>query len=258
MSIEPGRWQRQSEAAEPIVENPALPYMTAGGASSAELMPPAERLTEGADHAAVPPLFAEPQQAAAERMAPFDGEDAEREAPVGTGAQREAPPARTAPQGRSDGYLRLRLRLEDGAISVVGARAVDGPLALDDSLQGELVYEVRAGNRRIGIGAVPDVGEMRSFPPPEPREGQIGHHVVPLRATEFNVRVPMDVVSATTLDAVEIDVYHVKTPPDRRRLTAEPLADQFDQELRPIARLKGLAPERLEPRVRDELKRALR
>jgi hypothetical protein len=99
---------------------------------------------------------------------------------------------------------------------------------------------------------------MRSFPPPEPQEGQVGHHIVPLRATEFNVRVRAADLKAEALDEVAIDVYSLKTRPERPRLTAQSLAAQLEQETRLVARLDRIELSRLEPRVREELKQATR
>ena len=62
--------------------------------------------------------------------------------------------------------------------------------------------------------------EMRSFPPPEPQEGRVGHHIVPLRATEFNVRVRTPDLKTEALHAVAFDVYSLKARSERPRLTA--------------------------------------
>jgi hypothetical protein len=186
-------------------------------------------------------------------MAPFDDRDTEREAPQGRGEQRPRDLARDDARG----YLRLRLRLENDTLSVVGAHFVPGPLAFDESLQGSLVYEVRADDRRLGIGSVPDAGEMRSFPPPEPEAGQIGHHIVPLRATEFNVRVPAGELRASAPERIRVDVFTMKARPEPMHLSPAPLQTQLGREARLVARLDGLVAQKMEPRVRDELKRAM-
>lgn len=254
MPIESARPNRQSEG-EPIVEDARLPYMQHDGARPSELMPPQDRLVDTAGTATLPPpLAVNQEEGPTERMAAFNEDDGEHDAPYGKGDQRQ----RDVPAGKAKGYVRLRVRLENGELSVIGARAVEGPLAFDESLDGELVYEVRAGRRRIGIGTVPDAGEMRSFPPPEPREGQIGHHVVPLPATEFNVRIPAEDLPPAALEHLSIDVYQMKERPERPYLSAEPLAEQYGKDARLVAQLRGVETQKLEPRVRDDLKRALR
>ncbi|HSK17771.1 MAG TPA: hypothetical protein VK912_01425 [Longimicrobiales bacterium] len=262
MSIHSGRPERQGDGA-PIVEDPRLPRMGSDAAPSTELMLPEERLVGSADAATLPPpLSLKVEAQAGEHMAPFRDEDAEDDAPLGRGEQKERGGAgrdqHDTTKGRSEGYLRLRVRLENGSLSIVGAREVEGPLAFDDSMRGALVYEVRADDRRIGLGSVPDAGEMRSFPSPEPKEGQIGHHVVPLRATEFNIRIRTEDLPPAALDRLSIDVYEMKSVPERPHVSAEPLHKQFTNEARLVARMQGLTPEGLDPRIREDLKRALR
>lgn len=257
MSIRPGHRPDRQHDGEAVVEDASLPRMAPAEEKAFDVMTSAERIVhEPASATLAPPMHdAGPT---GPRMAAFDekavASDASiREAYIDRGEQR----ARDVRE-QAEGYVRLRLRLENGKLAVVGARRVEGPLAFDESLQGELVYEVRAGDRRIGIGSVPDAGEMRSFPPPEPREGQVGHHVVPLRATEFNVRVLADDLRAETLDGIAVDVYSVKAQPERPRLSAQSLGAQLEQETRLVARLDRIDTGRLDARVRDELKQAIR
>jgi hypothetical protein len=253
MSKKPGHRPDRQQDGEPVVEDEGLPRMSASGEKALEVMQAPERIIHDSSTATLAPPLHDDGPAGA-RMGAFSAEGFDREEDaVVRGEQRE----RESHQER-EGYVRLRLRLEHGKLSVVGARHVEGPLAFDESLQGVLVYEVRAGERRLGIGSVPDAGEMRSFPPPEPREGQVGHHIVPLRATEFNVRVRAGDLKAEALDEVGIDVYSLKSRPERPRLTAQSLAAQLEQETRLVARLDSIELSRLEPRVREELKQATR
>ena len=97
-----------------------------------------------------------------------------------------------------EGYVRLRLRVTDGEISVVGAKAVEGPL-VEPKLQGALAYEATVGEKRVAAGGIPDVGERRSFPDPEGKGVMRGHHVEELKTYEVNVRIPKVQVSAAAL-----------------------------------------------------------
>jgi hypothetical protein len=253
MSIERGNRPDRQRDGEPVIEDARLPRMSDTAEQGLQLMQAQDRIVPGAAAAGTlaPPLHESGRSGP--RMASFGGEDLEKEAPMGRGEQRES-----GQEQESESYIRLRVRLENGSLSIVGARRVDGPLAFDESLQGQLVYEVRSGDRRIGIGSVPDAGEMRSFPPPEPQEGQIGHHVVPLRATEFNVRVRAQDAKPDALERIGIDVYAMKAQPERPRLTAHSLSSQLEQEARLVARLDRIEMNKLDTRVRDELKRATR
>ena len=88
-----------------------------------------------------------------------------------------------------EGYVRLRLRVSDGEMSVVGAKAVEGPL-VEPRLQGALAYEATVGEKRVAAGGIPDVGQRRSFPDPEGKGVSAGHHVERAQTYEVNVRIP--------------------------------------------------------------------
>ena len=136
--------------------------------------------------------------------------------------------------------VRLRLRIVDGVAQVIGIRVVPGVRAEPERLHYGLAYEVRAGNRRIAIGSVPDVGTRRSFPDPEGRPGMQGHHLAELNSIEVNLRLPHDAFTAAALAKLQIELYRMKGPPPDVPLTAAPLAEQFRDVLRPVAELRGI------------------
>lgn len=229
----------------------------------------------------VPPVIDNPRLARmtdkAGRPRPIDGKIVlmAGEPKPDTGKQRRMPPVPPSkpdrqPRERPDqvepsgsretaqepqGYVRLRLRVEDGELSVVGAKAVEGPL-VESKLQGSLAYEVTVGKKRVAAGAIPDAGERRSFPDPEGRGEMQGHHVAPLPAYDVNVRVPKEQVSAASLPRLEIALYRVKEPLPIERLEAGAIGPQFERELREVARIKGIQPEKLSGRVADEVRTA--
>lgn len=175
----------------------------------------------------------------------------------------EAPKAKTAARAK-DGYVRLRLRVtEGGRLTVVGAKAVEGEF-VEPKLQGVLAYEAALGPRRIAAGGIPDVGEQRSFPDPKaPLPEMKGHHVTELASYEVNVRVPRDAVTAAELPKLEVALFRIKEdlPADATALAAAeqaPLGDQFQRELREVARLKGIKPDKLAKPVADELRKAFK
>ncbi len=92
------------------------------------------------------------------------------------------------------GYVRMRLQVRDGEVTVLDAKAVEGPL-VETKLQGALAYEATLGTRRVAAGAIPDVGEKRSFPAPKAKGAQATHFVTPLESYEINVRVPKEEVT---------------------------------------------------------------
>jgi hypothetical protein len=66
------------------------------------------------------------------------------------------------------------------------------------------------GRTKVDAGAIPDVGERRSFPVPGGKGELAGHHVEQLRTHEVNVRVPKEQVSAAALPRLEIALYRMK------------------------------------------------
>ena len=153
--------------------------------------------------------------------------------------------------------VRLRLRVDQGEVSVIGARTVPGPTPAPEQLHYGLAFEVTHGGRQLAVGSVPDVGEMRSFPPPKPEPGQEGHYVAPLDSFEVEVRVPQKEFTAAVLPRLQVTLLRMKAEPPQRPISAAPLAEQFRDELRPVAELKGIRLNALPTGVRGELTRAL-
>jgi hypothetical protein len=156
------------------------------------------------------------------------------------------------------GYVRIRVRLENGELSVQDLRHVEGPLVANEELHGELAYEVTIGGRRISSGAIPDVPTLRSFPHPEPAPGQEGHHFTPATSFEFLVRVPKEALSERALPRLRIAVYRIKEGPVPRTEGPEPLAERFPKELREIGRIRGIRIEDLPKSAQTQARRALR
>jgi hypothetical protein len=163
---------------------------------------------------------------------------------------------RTAAE-RPQGYVRLRVRVEDNELYVVGAHAVEGPLVERTKLHGDLAYEVTMGTKLLAADAVPDVGVRRSFPDPSGDPERQGHFVTPLDSYELNVRVPKEDVSLASLPKLEITLYRIKEEVPRPLTAAGPVGPQFERELRPVAQMKGIRREELAQPVREELEKAI-
>ena len=158
---------------------------------------------------------------------------------------------------RPQGYVRLRVRVQDNELYVVGAQAVEGPLVERTKLHGALAYEVTMGSKLLAADAVPDVGVRRSFPDPSGDPERRGHFVTPLESYELNVRVPKEDVSLASLPQLDIALYRVKEEVARPLTAAGPIGPQFERELRPVAQMKGIRREDLAPPVREELEKAI-
>lgn len=150
--------------------------------------------------------------------------------------------------------VRLRLRIVRGQAAVIGVHVVPGELATPERLDYGLAYEVMNGERRIALGSIPDVGTRRSFPDPEGRPGLQGHHIEELDSIEVNLRVPLREFSMAALPRLRVRLYRMKSQPPATPIKAEPLAEQFRDQLRPVAELRGidlkLLPQNLQGDVR--------
>jgi hypothetical protein len=160
-------------------------------------------------------------------------------------------------QKSPEAYLRLRLHVENSELSVVEARKVDGPLIMPDTIDGNLAYEVTVGSNRIAAGSIADVGVNRSFPNPQGVPGQEGHFFVELPSYEFNVRIPRENLSPSTLPKAEVAIYRVKSPV-KQSIGDKPLRSQFSNELREVARLKGIPVKKLSKPSQSEINRLFR
>lgn len=233
----------------PVVDNPRLPLMSD--------TPPRPRPIKGK----ILRMEEEPAPDTGKenRMRGFRKAAAVR-APKVRPDQKEAKLTRARAAQQPEGYVRLRLRVTDGQVSIVGAQAVEGPL-VEPKLQGTLAYEVTVGRRRVAAGGIPDVAERRSFPDPDGRGEMRGHHVEELGTYEVTVRVPKERVSAAQLPRLEIALYKVKeqvAEPRVERLAAAPIGVQFQRELREVGRMKGVQLDRLAGSVSQELRKAFR
>jgi hypothetical protein len=179
-------------------------------------------------------------------------------------AKRELPemqppkPPATAAKAK-EGYVRLRLRVSGDQVTVVGAKAVEGPLVERPHLHGSLAYDVVLGAKRVTAGSALDLGERRSFPnespgaPPEQR----GHHIEEVPVYELNVRVPASEVSMKAVPRLSIRLYRIKEDVDIRLAKPGPLGEQFPRELREVGRVSGIKPAELASPLRAELRKAL-
>jgi hypothetical protein len=159
---------------------------------------------------------------------------------------------------KPEGYVRLRLRVAGDDVQVVGAKAVEGPLVERPQLEGQVAYEATLGTKRVAAGAVPDVGERRSFPNPKGGPEQQGHYISQVPSYEVTVRVPASEVPLKSLPRLEIKLYRIKETVTADRVKPGPLGPQFSRELREIGRVKGITPAKLAAPIGAELRKALR
>lgn len=156
-----------------------------------------------------------------------------------------------------EGYLRLRLLVQDGNMSLTEVHKVDGPLVIEDKIDSSLVYEVLVSSKRVATGSITDVGFNRSFPNPKDVPGQEGHFFVEVPSYEFYARLPTKNLSFSVLPKVEIAVYRMKSPIEKE-IGEKSLALDFANELREVARLKGINIKSLSKRSQAKIHDLLR
>lgn len=106
------------------------------------------------------------------------------------------------------GYIRLRLRVNDGDVSIRDARFVAGPLTkLNEVVTPGLSYEAKIGRRRVAVGDVPDPTQWRGYPDPAGRAGLEGHHIVEQTSYDFTVRIPADQIDETSLEDLRVNLF---------------------------------------------------
>ena len=159
---------------------------------------------------------------------------------------------RTQGDQMSEQYVRLRIRVRDGRLSVVDSHLVDGPLSPDKAFPGTNAYEVTIGDRLLHAGALPDLGFQRSFVDPNAPDEQQAHHFTEQGDFEFSARVPAQELTRETIGDVAVRLHRVKGEARAEVLSGEPLAVQFEREMRPLGELHGLPesalPEEIERR----------
>ncbi len=154
----------------------------------------------------------------------------------------EQRPRRGRGAGGSDGeqYVRLRMRLSNGRLSVVDSHLVDGPLGQATGFAGSNAYEVTLGDRLLHAGALPDLGVQRSFPNPQGPPDQHGHYLTERSVYEFTARLPVAELTPDTIGEIAVRLHRVKEEARADRIGEAPLGEQFAREMRPVAELVGL------------------
>jgi hypothetical protein len=153
-------------------------------------------------------------------------------------------PRRPRAGGRSSAgpeqYVRLRVRMKEGRLSIVESHLVDGPLGQATGFPAGNAYEVTLGDRLLHAGALPDLGVQRSFPNPQGPPEQHGHFLTERSVYEFMARVPADEVTPDTIGNIAVRLHRVKQEASVDRLGDAPLGAQFERDMRPVAELVGL------------------
>lgn len=158
----------------------------------------------------------------------------------------------------SAGYIRLRVRVDNGELTLAGARFVEGPLVEERSAHPGLSYEVKVDGRRVAFGGVPEPREWRSYPDPLGRPGLEGHHLQEQTVYEFTARVPADEISHAALSNTQVTLYDVSGDGPGEPLDITTLTKQPREKVRTIGILRGIELDGLPKGVREDMRRAIR
>lgn len=241
-----------AKAAGNVPHEPRLREAAPTKADTAEK--PGAHLAEARAHLGAKPSF---DQAAAERAGEQAGEAAGQR-PEGEPGRPQQPPqgAQRPIGGGGEYYLRLTVRVDHGALSVVDSHVVEGPLAQTTAFHGPFAYEVTDGGRLLHAGSIPDLGTVRAFANMEGTPEQHRHHTYQLDTYEFDVRVPAAELRRSSLANVAIVLHRVKAPDAigtrAGTLAAAPLASQRGEMFREIGRVTGIPANLLTPELRSD------
>lgn len=136
-------------------------------------------------------------------------------------------------------YVRFRVHMEDGEMSVVDSHLVEGELTRPLTLHGPFAYDVINGDELLHADSLADMAQVRSFADPNGTGITAGHHTQQQDSYDFDVRVPSKFLTPEALPKISIAVHRLKDE-TRSPLRDAPLTRQFDREIRLVARVVGI------------------
>ena len=149
------------------------------------------------------------------------------------------------------------MRVQNGEISLIGSRRVDGTLMEhQDLIQNGITYDAFVKDRRIAIGSIPDFGEQRSFARPNADPSHEGHHITILPSFDFNVKIAADKLAYKDLGALKVSLYRFKEHVHELKLAETPVKDQYEKQTRVVAVMNGININRLKEDVKMALKKS--
>lgn len=156
-----------------------------------------------------------------------------------------------------EGYVRIRVLVQDGTLAVAGAKFVEGPLVETDAVHPGLVCEMMLGSRRLAASWISDAGVWRSFPDPLGRPGLQGHHVTEVPSYEFAIRVPVKDLSMAALSKVRMTLYRWSGTGHAELRAGRSLKGQL-KGVKTVAVLNGIKLSRMTKQAQAELRSALK
>jgi hypothetical protein len=140
----------------------------------------------------------------------------------------------------SERYIHFRMRVIDGEMSIVDSHLVEGKLVTPSKVDGNYLYEVTLGEKRLHIDSLPDLGVRRSFTNITGTEDEKREHITYLSTYEFDVRVPEKEFKGVDLSNINIALYRTKERVKMIKPGLMSLNIEFNNELREVSRIKGI------------------
>ncbi len=245
---------QDTEDVPPVVNNAKLPKMDDGSVRPRRIKNRVRRMAKDVD----PVYKPKGSKRKMRLMDPMpEGEPTESAEEIVTRPDQQAVQTTQDKIEGQEQYVRLRLRVEQDEVTVVGIHMVDGPLQLPERLYAGLAYEVVRDKKRIGLGTLPDVGMRRGFANPEGEGEQRGHAIFQSPSYEFTARIPRTEFSNWALPRININVYRVKGEAPSLPVQPTLLSTQFET-LRPIAQLNGIRRATLSNELIEQLDQSIR
>lgn len=140
----------------------------------------------------------------------------------------------------ADRYIRFRVRVDNGKMSIVDAHAIEGTLLTPASVGGNFVYEVLHGQQRLHADSIPEPGVRRSFADPNAPPQERREKITELTTYEFDIHIPEKDLTLEALPDISVTLYRAKEPVTGMKVGPMPMGAQFEKELREIAYVKGI------------------
>lgn len=168
-----------------------------------------------------------------------------------------APDAVPEVDGEAPGYIRLRVHVDDGEMTVRDAKFVAGPLnKVGDLVTPGLNYEVKVRRRRVAVGDVPETTEWRGYPDPTGRPEMEGHHIVEQTSYDFTVRIPADQIDEDSLEDLSIDLFRWRGRGPGDHIDISELSKEPKTAVERLASLRGIESSSAGDRLEKGLKSA--
>src|SRR4029078_4211847 len=114
-----------------------------------------------------------------------------------------------------------------GALTVLSAHEVPGPLAVQNALHTPYAYEVEVAGQRAAAESLQALTTSRSWP----RPGQVEHYVHHTPNVQFNVRIPHHELSVELMSKMRVTLYQFKDSSSKALLGRELIERQHARQV---------------------------